>query len=81
MQVKVDPTVFSMLSFANKFAENLGMPHYFGLEKPVALAREPNEVFFTLDLSLYPETNVKKNVTASHLKGEVNFNTNDSEED
>lgn len=40
MKVKIDPKVFSILSFANKFAENLGMPHYFGLEKPIVLPRE-----------------------------------------
>ena len=29
------------------------MPNYFGFDRLIAIPREPNEVFFTLDPSLY----------------------------
>ena len=29
------------------------MPNYFGFDRLIAITREPNEVFFTLDPSLY----------------------------
>jgi len=41
------------LRFVQKFAENLGMPTFFGLDRLICLQREPNEVFFTLDPGLY----------------------------
>lgn len=50
---KIDPQVVITLSFAQKFAENLGMPRFFGLDRSIVEKREPNEVFFTLDPNLY----------------------------
>ena len=29
------------------------MPNYFGFDRLIAIPREPNEIFFTLDPSLY----------------------------
>ena len=50
----MDPRVFSILQFAHKFAMNLGMPNYFGLDRTMlSQPRERSEAVFTLDPSLY----------------------------
>ena len=43
----------TVLRFAQKFAENLGMPNFFGFDRLIAVPREPNEANFVLDPSLY----------------------------
>ena len=50
---KIDAHIVTVLRFVQKFAENLGMPNYFGFDRLIAITREPNEVFFSLDPSLY----------------------------
>lgn len=50
---KIDAEMVTVLRFVQKFAENLGMPNYFGFDRLIAITREPNEIFFTLDPSLY----------------------------
>ena len=52
-KVKMDVRIIAILRFANKFAENLGMPSHFGLDRLVTEPRESNEVFFQLDPGLY----------------------------
>ena len=52
-KTKIDAKVVSILRFANKFAENLGMTNFFGLDRLIAMNREPNEVYFNLDPGLY----------------------------
>ena len=57
---KIDAVAVCVLRFANKFAENLGMPDYFGLDRLIQQPRENSEVFFTLDPSLYVSEKKKK---------------------
>lgn len=52
-KVKIDTTVVTMLRFAHKFAENLGMANFFGLDRLIVTPREPTEVYFNLDPNLY----------------------------
>ena len=47
--------MIAVVQFAHKFSQNLGLPDYFEVEKHVALTRESDEVFFTLDHSLYQD--------------------------
>ena len=50
---KIEAEMVTVLRFVQKFAENLGMPNYFGFDRLIAIPREPNEIYFTLDPSLY----------------------------
>ena len=56
---RISPRTLSIIRFANKFSDNLGMPNFFGLDRMTALKRSPEEVSFTLDHSLYPEKEKK----------------------
>ena len=56
---RIGPRTLSIIRFANKFSDNLGMPNFFGLDRMTALKRSPEEVSFTLDHSLYPEKEKK----------------------
>ena len=56
---RISSRTLSIIRFANKFSDNLGMPNFFGLDRMTALKRSHDEVSFTLDHSLYPAKDVK----------------------
>lgn len=62
---RIGPRTLSIIRFANKFSDNLGMPNFFGLDRMTALKRSPEEVSFTLDHSLYPEKEKKSEAMVS----------------
>lgn len=73
---RVDGQTIALLRFANKFAENLGLPNFFGRDILIQMPRDNCEVFFTLDLGLYSD--VKAKPTMRTLSHDSNINAGNS---
>ena len=82
---KIDGRTIQLLRFANKFAENLGMADLFVEDRLVKQPRMPNEVFFSLDPTLYgdckPKQKIQVGKKGSSADLENDFDDDDSSDD
>lgn len=69
----MDANVVALLQFVNKLAENMGMADLLNLHHSVALPRQHNEVFFTLDPNLYPTDKQANTIAVIGSDDEVDF--------